>query len=71
MVGVEGLCLYCEICSSIVIGQIDYFDPTFEKDVIFSGCGALIFVIDAQDDYLEVGQHKCHLLYIYFNVCVT
>lgn len=34
-------------------GQIDYFDPTFEKDVIFSGCGALIFVIDAQDDYLE------------------
>jgi hypothetical protein len=28
-------------------------------------------VIDAQDDYLEVGQHTCHLLYIYFNVCVT
>jgi Ras-related GTP-binding protein C/D len=40
-------------CFRFVLGQIDYFDPTFEKDVIFSGCGALIFVIDAQDDYLE------------------
>jgi len=34
-------------------GQIDFFDATFEKDSIFGGCGALIFVIDAQDDYLE------------------
>ena len=30
-------------------GQVDFFDT----DMIFSGCGALIFVIDAQDDYLE------------------
>ena len=29
-------------------GQIDFFDSTFDADMIFSGCGALIFVIDAQ-----------------------
>ena len=34
-------------------GQIDFFDDTFDSDQIFSGCGALVFVIDAQDDYME------------------
>ncbi|XP_032832710.1 ras-related GTP-binding protein C isoform X2 [Petromyzon marinus] len=34
-------------------GQIDFFDPTFDSEMIFSGTGALIFVIDAQDDYME------------------
>lgn len=34
-------------------GQIDFFDPTFDSDMIFGDCGALVFVIDAQDDYLE------------------
>ncbi len=34
-------------------GQIDIFDPTFDLDQIFGGCGALIFVIDAQDDYRQ------------------
>ncbi|KOB73839.1 Ras-related GTP-binding protein [Operophtera brumata] len=34
-------------------GQIDFFDPTFDSDTIFGGCGALVFVIDAQDDYQE------------------
>lgn len=34
-------------------GQIDFFDPTFDSDTIFGDCGALVFVIDAQDDYLE------------------
>ncbi|CAH1974903.1 unnamed protein product [Acanthoscelides obtectus] len=34
-------------------GQIDFFDSAFDYDMIFGGCGALIFVIDAQDDYLE------------------
>lgn len=29
-------------------GQIDFFDPTFDSDMIFGGCGALVFVIDAQ-----------------------
>lgn len=32
-------------------GQIDFFDTTFESDLIFGGCGALVFVIDAQDSY--------------------
>lgn len=32
-------------------GQIDFFDPAFDSEHIFGGCGALIFVIDAQDDY--------------------
>ncbi|XP_044735216.1 ras-related GTP-binding protein C [Chrysoperla carnea] len=34
-------------------GQVDFFDPTFDSDMIFGGCGALIFVIDAQDDYTD------------------
>merc|ERR1719295_1885774 len=34
-------------------GQIDFFDTTFDTDQIFGGCGALVFVIDAQDDYLD------------------
>eukprot|EP00054_Salpingoeca_dolichothecata_P021447 m.137350 g.137350 ORF g.137350 m.137350 type:complete len:357 (-) comp23987_c0_seq2:33-1103(-) len=34
-------------------GQIDFFDPAFDSNVIFSGCGALVFVIDAQDEYME------------------
>ncbi|CAH1762671.1 3111_t:CDS:10, partial [Entrophospora sp. SA101] len=34
-------------------GQTDYFDSTFDTDVIFGEYGALIFVIDAQDDYVE------------------
>ncbi|CAI8030032.1 Ras-related GTP-binding protein C [Geodia barretti] len=34
-------------------GQIDFFDPAFDSDHIFGGCGALIFVIDAQDDYRD------------------
>lgn len=41
-------------------GQIDFFDPTFDSDVIFGGCGALVFVIDAQDDYMEA-LNKLHL----------
>ncbi|KAK9877914.1 hypothetical protein WA026_020138 [Henosepilachna vigintioctopunctata] len=32
-------------------GQIDFIDSTFDSDTIFGGCGALVFVIDAQDDY--------------------
>ncbi|KAM0252178.1 hypothetical protein ACHAQJ_007836 [Trichoderma viride] len=35
-------------------GQIDVFDnPSFDMDAIFGEIGALIWVIDAQDDYLE------------------
>eukprot|EP01027_Heterolobosea_sp_BB2_P005873 GEZU01008932.1.p1 GENE.GEZU01008932.1~~GEZU01008932.1.p1 ORF type:complete len:331 (-),score=116.80 GEZU01008932.1:130-1122(-) len=34
-------------------GQIDFFDPAFDSDFIFGGCGALVFIIDAQDDYSE------------------
>eukprot|EP00039_Didymoeca_costata_P029223 m.23708 g.23708 ORF g.23708 m.23708 type:complete len:352 (-) comp7533_c0_seq2:5060-6115(-) len=34
-------------------GQIDFLDPTFDAEEIFGGCGALVFVIDAQDDYME------------------
>ena len=29
-------------------GQIDFFDPAFDSDMIFGGCGAIVFVIDAQ-----------------------
>ncbi|KAF8441893.1 Gtr1/RagA G protein conserved region-domain-containing protein [Kalaharituber pfeilii] len=34
-------------------GQIDFFDPTFDFDNIFGELGALIWVLDAQDEYLE------------------
>lgn len=34
-------------------GQVDFFDPAFDSDVIFKGCDALVFVIDAHDDYIE------------------
>ncbi|KAF2756811.1 ras-related GTP-binding protein-like protein C [Pseudovirgaria hyperparasitica] len=34
-------------------GHLDYFDPQFDVDNIFSEIGALIWVIDAQDEYLE------------------
>ena len=37
-------------------GQIDFFDPTFDLNAIFGRCGAIVFVIDAQDDYLEALQ---------------
>lgn len=29
-------------------GQVDFFDSTFDSEMIFKGTGALIFVIDAQ-----------------------
>ncbi|KAG8142931.1 hypothetical protein E2320_000238 [Naja naja] len=34
-------------------GQMDFFDPAFDYELIFRGTGALIYVIDAQDDYME------------------
>lgn len=29
-------------------GQVDFFDSTFEYELVFRGTGALVFVIDAQ-----------------------
>lgn len=37
-------------------GQIDFFDPTFDYEMIFRGTGALIFVIDSQVK-LSLGYH--------------
>ncbi|XP_052763166.1 ras-related GTP-binding protein C-like isoform X2 [Mya arenaria] len=34
-------------------GHLEYFDSTFDPEMIFGGCCALIFVIDAQDDYMD------------------
>ncbi|KKY27945.1 putative gtp-binding protein gtr2 [Phaeomoniella chlamydospora] len=34
-------------------GQLDYFDPDYDDVEIFTGVGALIWVIDAQDEYEE------------------
>lgn len=36
-------------------GQVDFFDPTFDSEMVFKGTGALIFVIDAQ-----VGGRQLH-----------
>mmetsp|Transcript_6472 Transcript_6472/g.20979 ORF Transcript_6472/g.20979 Transcript_6472/m.20979 type:complete len:363 (-) Transcript_6472:52-1140(-) len=41
-------------------GQVDFFDPAFDYESVFVDCGALIFVIDAQDDYSEA-LSKLHL----------
>lgn len=49
-------------------GQIDFFDPTFDFERIFSGCGALIFVIDAQDDYMEALSKLHSTVYRAFKV---
>lgn len=38
-------------------GQIDFFDPAFDSDMIFGGCGALVFVIDAQVCLLSLRIH--------------
>jgi Ras-related GTP-binding protein C/D len=37
-------------------GHLDYFDPAFDTDNIFDEIGALIWVIDAQDEYLDAIQ---------------
>src|SRR6266480_355741 len=34
-------------------GQLDFLDPAFDVDLIFGEIGALIWVIDAQDEYLD------------------
>jgi len=34
-------------------GQIDFTDPMYDVEQIFGAFGALIFVIDAQDEYME------------------
>ena len=34
-------------------GQLDFLDPAFDAESIFGAIGALIWVIDAQDDYLD------------------
>lgn len=40
-------------------GQMDFFDPTFDYEMIFRGTGALIYVIDAQ-----VVRHSASLLWL-------
>jgi hypothetical protein len=32
---------------------LDFYDPSFDPEQIFGRCGAIVFVVDAQDDYLE------------------
>lgn len=52
--------LITDICSSFMDfqvwdfpGQVDFVDPNFDQDAVFGEIGALIWVIDAQDEYLE------------------
>lgn len=40
-------------------GQLDYFDSAFDSEKIFGDCGAVIFVLDSQDEYAEAMQ-KLH-----------
>ena len=34
-------------------GQLEYLDPSFDLEAIFGTYGALVWVIDAQDDYMD------------------
>ncbi|KAJ9081699.1 GTP-binding protein gtr2 [Entomophthora muscae] len=34
-------------------GQIDFFDTAFDSDSIFGEVGALVYIVDAQDDYTD------------------
>lgn len=34
-------------------GQVDFYDPTFDTEIVFARCDALVFVLDAHDDYTE------------------
>jgi len=40
-------------------GQVDFFDPSFDYEHILNNCGAIVFVIDAQDEITEA-LHKLH-----------
>lgn len=50
---------FLHLCSSFMDfqlfdfpGQLEYLEPAFDVEEIFSSLGALVWVIDAQDDYL-------------------
>lgn len=45
--------LFSFTLNAIFLGQVDFLSPTFDSEMIFKGCGALVFVIDARDDYME------------------
>lgn len=34
-------------------GQVDFLSSTFDTETIFTGCGAILYVIDSQDNYGE------------------
>ncbi|CAN3374514.1 hypothetical protein DIURU_001360 [Diutina rugosa] len=34
-------------------GQLNYFEPTYDSERIFASVGALVYVIDSQDEYLN------------------
>lgn len=50
-------------------GQVDFFDSTFDSEMIFKGTGALIFVIDAQ--VRRQGEAKAVDEWLNKRVCVA
>lgn len=60
-------------------GQMDFFDPTFDYEMIFRGTGALIYVIDAQVirnndvNFSSLVAKRCRnngKLFIFFVICL-
>jgi len=43
----------CNFRFGIFQVNLIFFDKTFDADAIFGSCGALVFIIDAQDDYSD------------------
>jgi Ras-related GTP-binding protein C/D len=47
-------------------GHLDYFDPVFDHSALFSEIGALIWVIDAQDEYIDaIGRLNQTILHLH------
>ncbi|KAI0983238.1 hypothetical protein GJ496_010178 [Pomphorhynchus laevis] len=45
-------------------GQMDIFEQVFDSEKAFNSCGALIFVIDSQDDYTDALHKLCTTVHI-------
>ena len=48
-------------------GQLDFLDENFDANNIFGTLGSLIWVIDAQDDYIDALSRLCQTIYYLAN----
>ena len=61
-----------EVCNSSFVqfqiwdlpGQMDLLDSNLDLEIIFGGCGALVFVIDAQVGYYYILSLYIHSFFL-------